>query len=295
MKMDQLVYFMETARQEHIGKASRVLGISPSAISHSIAALEDEFGYKLFEKKGKNIVLTDRGRKVVEQSQDLIQRFQNLKQGLTGENSEKMLVRVAASHGLSHLYVAKAWAKISQQYPLVTLELLTLRSADVVKAVLNREIDFGICFSPQAHPELEMNELYRGELVLAVQQKHPVMKLKAESRIKALNEYPAVLPKAFQGIELCTSHPMFEKFGLKPKVRTATDSYDIALELLLDSQAWGFLPELLVENSKRFRVIKPVQGWRAPFQISSIHLSKRFVPKFVRDFETVLNQQLKNT
>ena len=41
MKIDQLRYFFETARQGHIGRAANIVAISPSAISHSIAALEE--------------------------------------------------------------------------------------------------------------------------------------------------------------------------------------------------------------------------------------------------------------
>jgi LysR family transcriptional activator of glutamate synthase operon len=58
MKIDQLIYFAETAKEEHIGRAAKILGISPSAISHSIASLEGELQLKLFQKKGKNIFLT---------------------------------------------------------------------------------------------------------------------------------------------------------------------------------------------------------------------------------------------
>ncbi len=55
MTLDQLQYFVEAARRQHIGQAARFLNISPSAISHSIAALEEEFGQSLFEKQGRQI------------------------------------------------------------------------------------------------------------------------------------------------------------------------------------------------------------------------------------------------
>ena len=74
MKLDQLTYFLEAARQEHIGKAARILAISPSAISHSIAALEEELGAPLFERKGKYIFLTNRGRRLMERAAELLSR-----------------------------------------------------------------------------------------------------------------------------------------------------------------------------------------------------------------------------
>ena len=285
MKIDQLIYFNETAKLQHIGKASKILGISTSAISHSIASLEAELGYDLFEKKGKNIVLTDQGRNLLNQSQDLINQFQCLKQNLLGSHQERLNFKIAASHLLAHEILAPAWAQLAPSFPNATVEILTYRSADVVRAVLNREIDFGICFSPQENPELEIVELYKGDLVISVRNDHPILEENENRRMPLISDYPAVLPKAFQGIDLCLSHLMFDKHGIIPRVKTLTDSYDVSLELIKRSDCWGFTPDLLIEKNRKaeFSTIKPIQGWIAPYNISIIHLKKRFVSNFFHD------------
>lgn len=293
MKIDQLIYFTETAKLEHIGKASKVLGISTSAISHSIASLEGELGYDLFEKKGKNIVLTDQGRRLLEQSQDLINQFQNLKQNLLGAHQERMHFKIAASHRLAYKLVTPAWGRLSPIFTQTTLEIMTYRSSEVVKAVLNREIDFGVCFSPQANPEIEMVEVHRGELFITVRKTHPVFKLPEKKRLSALSLYPAVLPKAFQGIDLCITHPMFDKHGMTPKPSTLTDSYDISLELIKKCDVWGLTPDILIEQNSEITFVKPKKDWSAPYGISVIYLKKRFVPKFINDFIAELKNQLR--
>jgi len=40
----------------------------------------------------------------------------------------------------------------------------------------------------------------------------------------------AALPKAFQGIDNCETHPMFEAFGIVPDVRLVFDNYEVAIE-----------------------------------------------------------------
>ncbi len=62
MKFDQLSYFVEAAKQQHLGRAARVLGVSPSTLSHSISSLEEELGRDLFQKKGKTLALTLHGK-----------------------------------------------------------------------------------------------------------------------------------------------------------------------------------------------------------------------------------------
>ena len=293
MKIDQLIYFTETAKLEHIGKASKILGISTSAISHSIASLEGELGYNLFEKKGKNIVLTEQGRTLLNLSQDLINQFKNLKQTLLGANQEKMHYRVAASHLLAHKVMAPVWAKLSLLYPKITLELMPFRSAEVVRSVISREIDFGICFSPQANPELEITEVYKGELLLTVRKSHPIFKIPENKRLSHLSDYPAVLPKAFQGIDLCISHPMFDTYGITPKATTMTDSYDISLKLIKESNCWGLTPDILIKDKKSgIEFIKPPKAWTAPFNISVIHSKKKFTPTFFNEFTKKITEQL---
>lgn len=286
MKIDQLIYFVETARQEHIGKAARILAISPSAISHSIAALEGELGYELFEKKGKNIVLTDEGRRLKDLSQDLISQFQNLRENLLNTTSEKAHFRMAGSHMLSHLYLTRAWASLTDTYKQTTVDLLSLRSADVIKGVLSREFDLGLCFSPQGNAELESKTIYEGELLIAVRKNHPVLRLPVGERLRALSAYPAVLPKAFQGVDVCITHPMFDQHKVSVLPQTLFDNYDVSLEMIKATDYWGLVPDLFV--SPGMVALKPAKGWRAPFSISLIYLKKRFVPNFFADLREAL-------
>ena len=293
MKIDQLIYFAETARLEHIGKASKILGISTSAISHSIAALEGELGYDLFEKKGKNIVLTDQGKILLNKSQDLINQFQNLKQSLLSANNSKMYFRLAVSHHLSWKLVSRAWCGLCDRYPLVTVEIMTYRSAEVIKSVLNREVDFGLCFSPQEHPDLDAKILYQGELFFSVRKNHPILKLKNEQRIKELSNYNAVLPKAYQGVEVCQNHTMFKQYDVALNVQTLTDSYDISLEMIKSSNAWGFLPDIVIPKSE-LTILKPTKKWNAPYNISSLYIKKRFIPQFFFDLEEEIKLQIRS-
>ena len=281
MKIDQLIYFIEAAKFEHIGKASKLLGISTSAISHSIASLEDELGYDLFQKKGKNIVLTEQGHALLIRSQELITQFRNLKESLVQSNLEKSYYRIAASHFLIYKLVAPVCAEIQKDFPKTTLELISYRSADVVRSVLAREMDFGICFSPQAHPDLEMTEIYQGEMFLTVKKSHPILKFPLSKQLSLLNQYPAVLPKAFQGIDLCLTHPMFEKHGIAPSVSATFDSYDTALSILQSSHSWSLIPDIVLrDESSKYSQIVPGRGWKAPFHISLIKLKQKFSPHF---------------
>ena len=62
MNLSQLKYFVTLARLEHYTKAAEELEISQPSLSYAMTMLEQELGTKLFQKKGRNIVLTKYGK-----------------------------------------------------------------------------------------------------------------------------------------------------------------------------------------------------------------------------------------
>ena len=62
MNLQQLYYFKTIAEMEHYTRASEVLSISQSSLSHAIQNMEHELNVKLFTRSGRNIVLTKYGK-----------------------------------------------------------------------------------------------------------------------------------------------------------------------------------------------------------------------------------------
>ena len=61
MTLNQLSYFYQAAVLEHFNQAAEKMNITEPSLSRSIAALEDELGVTLFEKRGRNVILTKAG------------------------------------------------------------------------------------------------------------------------------------------------------------------------------------------------------------------------------------------
>ena len=61
MTLNQLSYFYQAAVLQHFNQAAEKMNISEPSLSRSIAALENELGITLFEKRGRNVTLTKAG------------------------------------------------------------------------------------------------------------------------------------------------------------------------------------------------------------------------------------------
>lgn len=77
MNLYHLRYFVTLAEIEHYTKAAEILSITQPSLSHAIINLEEELGIKLFEKEGRNVVLTRDGKDFlydVKNSLDILDR-----------------------------------------------------------------------------------------------------------------------------------------------------------------------------------------------------------------------------
>lgn len=80
MTLNQLGYFYQAAVLQHFNQAAEKMNISEPSLSRSINALEDELGVTLFEKRGRNVVLTKAGEVFLEhvtQILDDVKRAEN--------------------------------------------------------------------------------------------------------------------------------------------------------------------------------------------------------------------------
>ena len=66
-----LLYFWTVAREGTIARASEELRLAQPTISGQIRVLEDQLGEKLFQRSGRNLVLTDMGRLVYRYADDI--------------------------------------------------------------------------------------------------------------------------------------------------------------------------------------------------------------------------------
>ncbi len=292
MTLDQLRYFVETARQGHLKKAGRALAVTPSTVSHAIATLERGLGVRLFDRRKSGLQLTDAGRLLLAQGDELLVQAERLRREVTGGSTRVTgCVRIAATHGLAEGLAVPAWSVLSARYPELTVAIASVNSATAVTRVLDGEADLALCFSPLDHPSLVRNVVHRGVLRIVVRRGHPVLKSAKSKQLGKLSEFPAVAARALPGVEVCETHPVLEKHGITtPRVVGRFDSNAVGLRLVAESDAWALLPGWVV--ARMSEVVVPLDAtsrWDAPYVISVLRLKEgrhsAVVEELIKDVE----------
>jgi LysR family cyn operon transcriptional activator len=277
MNLDHLRYFLVASKTQHIGKAAAQARVSPSAISHSLRKLESQLGQRLFQKTGKNIFLTDfgkrfalRGARLLDQADGLLHEFRDSELPISGS------LKVAASHGLSNHVVAGAIAKLQTQHPKLLFESYSLRSAEVIDQVSRGLVDVGVCFSPTSQPAISVLFGAPQKLVICVRKSHGIRKLRGARLIEELSRQACASPKAFSGVEICDNHPSLKALGIAPNVSMIFDSYDVAAAYVKTTDAWCLMPKRLAEIHGLAEL--KIQGFKAEATIAVIAPKGRTLP-----------------
>jgi LysR family transcriptional activator of nhaA len=79
-----LLYFWTVAREGTIAKASEILLLAHPTISEQVRSLEESLGVKLFQKQGRNLILTDAGRVAFQYADEIFARGREMSDVLRG-------------------------------------------------------------------------------------------------------------------------------------------------------------------------------------------------------------------
>lgn len=91
LNLKHLRYFWVVASEGSITKAGEILHLTPQTISGQLRMLEESIGTKLFEKSGRNLVLSDTGQTVFSYADEMFSLENELQDLLHGSTNHKNL------------------------------------------------------------------------------------------------------------------------------------------------------------------------------------------------------------
>lgn len=97
-------YFETVARLGSVTRAAQDLGVSPSAVSQQLAALELQLGVKLFRREKRRLVPTSDGDRLFQTTTQAFRALRNARSAITRERDRRdLVIRVSPSFGVRWL------------------------------------------------------------------------------------------------------------------------------------------------------------------------------------------------
>ena len=156
LSLDRLQNFRAVADAGSIASVTQNGKLKQPVISRQIRELEEYFGVDLFRPSGRNIVLTDAGRRL---ASIVRQQFNELADFRSAATTKVQRYSVAGSNTLLTWLFAPRLPLLMQSLPNVTWTIEHLRAREVEQGVRAGRYDFGLVSTDKRVPDLQQAEL----------------------------------------------------------------------------------------------------------------------------------------
>jgi len=257
MELYSLQVFLAVATERSFSRAAEKLLRTQPAVSLAVQRLEQELGEKLIDRSGKELLLTDAGRTVL----DYARRFESLEQELENslaelrDNSTGRLT-IGANESTT-LYLLRHIERYRQLYPRVKVQVRRSLSSKIPVELLDGNLELGVISYDPADGRLASKVIYTDALAFVVSPKHRLASRKAVSIAElgqetfiahnVVSPYREVVLREFQQ----------RRVPLKMDVEMPT--IETIRKLVQEQQGVAFLPRMCVEQEIEQKLLREVR------------------------------------
>lgn len=173
MHIENFKIFSDLVETESFSRAAKLNGITQSAVSQQLRAMEKFFSILIVDRSQKQFRLTREGQKLYESAREILYLYEKLNSEL--QEMKKVIsgtihISTVYSIGLHELppYVKAFLSK----YPDVNIRVEYRRANNVYEDILTNSIELGLVAYPQKHKQLEFLPFHDDVLILVVSPEH---------------------------------------------------------------------------------------------------------------------------
>lgn len=181
MELHTLLVFLTVATERSFSRAAEKLFRTQPAVSLAMQRLEHELGETLIDRTGKELILTDAGRTVLE----FARRFQNLQMEMDNSLAElrdKAAGRLSiGANESTTLYLLRHIEKYRELYPKVKVQVRRSLSSKIPDELIDGNLELGVISYDPGDGRIRGKIIFTDSLALVVSPRHWLAKHKTVS------------------------------------------------------------------------------------------------------------------
>jgi LysR family cys regulon transcriptional activator len=229
MKLHQLRYLVTIVQNGlNITAAARALHTSQPGISKQVKLLEEELGFQIFEREGRNVTrVTAAGQAVVEHAAHLLEEAENIRRlSADFQDENRGTMSIATTHTQARYVLPPVIKQFRAKYPKVHLNLHQGTSEQIADLAAADRVDFSMATgSHELFPSLALMPCFRWHRDIVVPRAHPLAGI-AKPTLKQVSEYP-IVSYVFSFTGRSSLSELFEREGLKLEVALTARDADV--------------------------------------------------------------------
>lgn len=281
METQNLLAFLHVAQSGSFSVAAEQLHLTQPAVSKRVAALEEQLSARLFDRIGRQVLLTEAGQILLPKAQHILQTLRearlelsNLSDQVGGELS------LGTSHHIGLHRLPPVLKDYVRRYPNVDLKLAFLDSEQAVSKVLGGQVELAvITLPPEALPGVEAVRIWDDPLEFVVSSNHPLAKDSAPD-LTALTHYPAILPEPHTFTARIVTQ-LFAQQELPLSIKLASNFLETIKMMVSIDLGWSVLPTTLIDEHLH---VLPIAGQNLGRSLGYIHHRDRSLSNAAKGF-----------
>jgi DNA-binding transcriptional LysR family regulator len=237
-----------------IAAAGAKIGMSASATSHALRALESGLGCEVVDRMAAGVVLTHAGELALAHARDVFASLQQVKSvAAASAGLHTGLLRIGSIGPSTSLHLLPPLLeKFRRRHPGVEVHVTERADADIEQDLVERRVEIGVVRLPQ--PSLDTVALATDELMAILPEGHPLARGKTVA-VRDLAEYPLILTQA--GSQDMVMR-MFDRAGVRPKVAHELFQVVSILEFVAHGNGVSVLASLTVPEPRPGLAFRPI-------------------------------------
>jgi LysR family positive regulator for ilvC len=287
-----LKHFLRLADSLHFGRASEASHISPSALSRSIARLEQETGAPLFERNNRRVSLTPAGRLFVDYARNALAEWDAARGSLMAAAGELHgEVRMYCSVTASYSFLFDILARFRRDHPRIEIKLHTGDPEEAMARVTAGSEDIAIGVRPGKMPAgLAFRRITVSPLVFIAAQHAdtplpgPRSQAGERSRASDWRDVPMILPE--RGVGRSRVDDWFRRLGVPPNIYAQVAGNEAIVSMVSLGFGVGVVPRIVLDNSPLAHTVRvlDVRPELAPYEVGLLALEKRLASPLIKAF-----------
>jgi DNA-binding transcriptional LysR family regulator len=175
MELRQLTTFRTLARTLSFTRTAAELNYVQSNVSAQIQALEGELGVRLFDRLGRQVVLTDAGHRLLDYANRVLELVDEVREVVAEVEEVTGTVAVSAPESLCTYRLPPVLRELRARHPRLRVVFRPGPVADLRQRVLTGEVDVAFLLEePFSSPALVITPLAREPICLVASPEHPL-------------------------------------------------------------------------------------------------------------------------
>ena len=251
MDIKSLNYFVEAAKALNFTKAAKNCNVTQTAISISIAKMEEELGFTLFKRNNRSMHLTQAGREFYNWASQTLNSYQKIiSTGRHIANGDIGALKIGICSSFEGLWFRKYIEDYQRQFPRVKIEFKILHPNELKDALKNREVDafLGILYDFIDDADVSVEILFSSPMCLFMNPENPLTTY-SEVPTEVLTKYDSyILP--FHNTEFSDSY--FSRMMAEKNIHFhSIEHVNFVEEMFLNisgNNTVAFLPEFVKDH-----------------------------------------------